>query len=417
MNTQTVGGANELTGEAHAGQPKVSIILMVGLFIAALMGNFTLGRLGALQFGELDLRVPGLGLLVAAALVWRFAPRPGRYEHSWPASAQLMLALFGYLAVTCLWSPPDARIAKNVVDLLFLAVLLGVSVSVSAPNLVRARRIMLVCLYLVGLLYALAGFVLGGKDEQGRTIAFGGGPDVYVRVVLLGLIASVALCVIYRRKLFLLATPAFGVAAFLSGSRGGLVSAVVIAVVVIALRWRRISLRAALASLLLVTGSLLGGALTLSPETLAAGRQRFITDLFVQADFSGRPDLLNQGLSIAFSHPLFGGGLDSFYPLFGVSENLEYPHNLIVDVAASGGLVAVILLVAVGWAFVREGRPWSMMPPEQLAISVAALFLFMTSMTSGGLYDSRFLWLFATLAVNVTPTYQLESEHHVFERG
>jgi O-antigen ligase len=379
---------------------KVSAILVLALFVVTLLGRFTLDRVGVEQYGDLDLRVVAVGGLLLVTLLWRLLPGPCHYRHRWSPSAQLTLVLIGYLAVTVFWSPPGARITQSILDLVYLALLVALTVTISAPDPSRARRIIIISMLTAGVIYALAGLLIGQTDQQGRTIAFGGGPNVYVRVIVLGVIASIALTIIYQRKLFLLTIPALVAAGVLSGSRGGTLAALATGLATAVLRWRRLSWRSLLAAMVVSGAAVIGCTYLLEPREIWALQQRFISDIFVQDQFSGRPELFNEGLSIAFGHPLAGGGLDSFYAWFGRSEDLGYPHNLLVDVAATGGLIGLGLFVAVVVAFVRDGRPWRSMPADQMALIAAAFYVALASMFSGDIYDSRFVWIFVAMAMN-----------------
>jgi len=390
---------NLLADRIYPGR-KVSTLLVLGLFIVTLLGRFTLDRIGIEQYGNFDLRSGAVGGLLVVTILWRLLPGPCHYRQQWSPPVQLSLILIGYLAVTVFWSPPGARIVQSILDLVYLSLLVALAVTISAPDPSRARRIMIILMFIAGVVYALAGLLIGQTDQQGRTSAFGGGPNVYVRVIALGIIASIALTVIYRRKLFLLAIPGLAVAGVLSGSRGGTLAALATGVVIAFLRWRRLSWRPLVAAVVVVAAAIIGCAYLLQPKVIGALQQRFISDIFVHDQSSGRLELLNEGLSIALGHPVTGGGLDSFYAWFGHTEDLGYPHNLLVDVAATGGLIGLSLFIAVMVAIVRGGRPWWNMPADQITLVAAALYVAVASMFSGNFYDSRFVWIFIALAMN-----------------
>lgn len=377
----------------------VPVTVLLATFFTALMGRFTLDRIGVAWFGELDLRTVFCPALVVLVLLWRFRPDDPDYRHSWAPPVRWVLAIMGYLMLTAFWAPYGASVDERLADLGFLALLIVATVVVSGPDPAWARRVVLAATYITGLLYALAGLILGQTDAQGRTIAFGGGPNVYVRVLLVAVIAAVALSVIYRRKLFLLPVPVLGVAALLAGSRGGVAAAVTTAVFVVLCR-RRLSWRVGAAAVLAAGAGLVATTTLLDTTDVALIQKRFVSDLFQEHQFSGRPELLGQALKIFLANPLFGGGLDSFHVRFGYSENLGYPHNLVVDVAATGGLVGLGLLVAFSVSLVRHVRPWGQVRPDQLAMLMGMIFVAAASMFSGDFYDSRFLWMFAVLAVN-----------------
>ena len=375
----------------------VPVLLVLAVYTFALMGRFTLDRLGYEQLGALDLRLVLGPVLLVAVLAWRFRPDAPRRRSPWPPAMLVALALFGYLALTAFWAPFGARVGDRLVDILalaFLVVSMGVLVAADPE---RVRFIVLLALLGSAAVYAVPGLLLGETNVQGRTAAFGGGPNVYIRVVVLGIIAATALAVIRRRKLYLLPIPLLAVAAVSTGSRGGLLALIATGLLFVLLYRRRISARA-LGVAVLIAAAVLAVSVTLvDATTLAVLQERFITDLFVQDQLSGRPQLFAETFQLFLAHPWTGGGLDAFYPAFGFSEDLSYPHNLVLEVAATGGLPALALLVAfVGSTSVMWRERLS---PEQLALFLSAFFVAVASMFSGDLYDSRFLWIFAVLAV------------------
>ncbi|MGH4023388.1 MAG: O-antigen ligase family protein [Pseudonocardiaceae bacterium] len=194
--------------------------------------------------------------------------------------------------------------------------------------------------------------------------------------------------------------PLLGVTALLAGSRGGAVAAVITTVIFVVLHWRRLSWRVGAPAVACSSAGVVAAVSLFSTTDAALIQKRFVSDIFHEHQFSGRPELFGQALKIFVAHPLFGGGLDSFYTRFGYSEDLGYPHNLLVEVAATGGMVGLGLLVAFTVSLVRHVRPRGQVGPDQLAMLMGVIFVATAGMFSGDLYDSRFLWIFAVLAVN-----------------
>jgi O-antigen ligase len=398
MSLQQVGPAPFLAPPCRAGRA-VPVSLVLATYVVALMGRFTLDRIGITEFGELDLRTIVCPALAVAALLWRFRPDYPDYRHPWAPSLLWMLAVIGYLWLTVFWAPYAARTDERVVDLVWMALLIVVMVMVSGPDPARARRVVLAATFASGMLYAFSGLILRQTDEQGRTIAFGGGPNVYVRVVLLGALAAIALAVVYRRKIFLVPVPLLATAALLASSRGGVLSAGVTAAAFVVLCWRRLSVRAIVATVLMVIAGLAASLTLLDAKNLEMIQQRFVAAP-QQDQFSGRPELFDQGLVLFRDNPVVGGGLDSFYVRFGFNSDLGYPHNLVVDVAATGGVIGLALLAGFVVALIRDVQPWRSLPGDAMAMIMAIVFITTASMFSGDFYDSRFLWIFAALAVN-----------------
>lgn len=403
------GGMSATSGAAGTWRSarRVPVSLVLATFVVAMMGRFTLDRLGLDRYAALDLRLIVAPVLIVVALLWRFRPDALPQRHPWVPPIQWATCLFAYLALTAFWAPHLSQVGERLIDLAVLATLVIVIVSVSAPDPRKAGRVVLLAVFASGLLYAAAGLLIGDTDAQGRTVAFGGGPNVYVRVVLLGILAAVALTVVYRRVVFLLPIPVLAGAALLAGSRGGLLAALATAVVFVVFFFRRLTWRSLAGTLVIIAAGVVAVP-TLMPEASAAVlEERFaVGQLVAQDEYSGRPDLFAQALHIFYSQPLIGGGLDSFYAHFGISQDLGYPHNLILEVAATGGLIGLALLagftVSVLWSAHSQAR----LSPEQIALLMAAVFIGAASMTSGDFYDTRFLWVFAVLALN-------RSVHHV----
>lgn len=389
-----------LTAAPTVRPSRVSVLLVLALHVFALMGRFTLDRMGfGEEYADVDLRLLVAPLLVVAVLAWWLRPGTPRLVHAWPPPALWALALFGYLAATAFWAPYGARVEDRLVDLGALALLVVLTVVVSAPDPARARRIMLALLLVTAVVYAVPGLFLGETNVQGRSAAFGGGPNVYIRVIVLGILAAVALAVVYRRRLFLVPIPLLGVAAVLAGSRGGIIALGATAAVFVVLCRRRIPGRVLLGAVAGVLALALAAVLVADPATTTMLQERFVNDLFVEDQFSGRPELFDQTLQIFLAHPGWGGGLDSFFTSFGFTEDLGYPHNMVLEIAATGGLLGLALLVGFVLATARTWTDGGG-PPDRVALLMCAVFVLVASMSSGDLYDTRYLWIFVALAAN-----------------
>ncbi|WP_165823201.1 O-antigen ligase family protein [Micromonospora globispora] len=380
----------------------MSVPLLTVLFVVALGGRFSLDRVGLPTYGVPDLRVPGCILLVLGTLAW-YARRWTRgLRRSWPPPMVLLFtALIGVQLVSALWAPPGARLGKAGWDLAVLLVLVLAAMALSADDPARAARVLLALMLAAALVYTL-GAILTGPQAQGRYSAFGGGPNVFVRVVCLGIIAAVTLGAARRGWLLLMPVPLLAAAALLSGSRGGLVALVGAAVAFLVLFAPRIRL-----GYLIAVGAVgtLGtwavwtlltrvAAATTAVATTMAGNRYSISGV-QQGGFSDRRMLFSWAGRLFLDHPLSGAGLDGFYATFDVS----YPHNYLLALAAESGIVAVGLALAAALACWRGGRPWAAASREQIGCAVAAVYVAIASSFSGDYYDTRFLWIFAVVAV------------------
>jgi O-antigen ligase len=393
----------------------VPSVLVLGLFVVALMGQFTLDRIGVERFGDLDPRLVAFPVLTAAVLLWRFQPDHRDYRHSWPQATSWAIVLIGYLALTAFWALPDARVADSLADLAYLGVLVALAAVVSAPDPARARRLVLVLMFLAALAYAAAGLVIGDTTVQGRTTAFAGGPNVYARVVLLGVVAAAALTVLYRRRWFLLGVPFLAAAALLPASRGAVLAGLLTLLLFGVLTWRRWTARGAGVAVLLVAGTVLVASTLVPAAAATVARTRFIQQLLEERQLSGRPELFAESWAIFLDRPLIGAGLDGFHVLYGDSVDLGYPHNLVLELAVTGGVLAVLLLALFVAALVRDTQLLRPLTTDQLAMLISAGFVGAASLFSGGIYDTRFFWVFVTLAVNY-PAVREASQSTVLAR-
>jgi O-antigen ligase len=373
------------------------------MLVVALGGRFTLDRLGLRSLAWVDLRL--VGLAVALALVALQMRRPDedktaatpRGAEGWLVAA---LLFFGFQIASGLWAPPGARVAAFCVDIIAMAALtVGFYFLARQAPVLTARRVLWFFL-VTGILFALASLA-AGPGVQGRYAAFGGGPNVFVRIQVFGLIAVVALVASGVRPRLLWSVPLFVVAAVLSGSRGGLLAGLVVGVAVVMRGgWR--TRRFALAGILLAgTGTLV--AYFALPPAHDLIKDRFLNQTAGQGYLSERPQIFSGALSLFRHQPITGAGLDGFHALIGAAAGIEYPHNYLLAVAAEGGMVGLVLLGLTGllWTIrVRSSRPWG---PEITAMVVGAAYIAVASMFSGDYYDARLAWICAAVAAAATP--------------
>ncbi|MFL6114027.1 MAG: O-antigen ligase domain-containing protein, partial [Catenulispora sp.] len=193
------------------------------LFLIAIGGRYTLDRAGFTALGWVDLRVVGL-LVALIVLVVDIARRPrlhvgGRHE-GWLIAVSLF---FLYQLGSGLWSVPGARVGEKTLDIILMAALTIAFYLYALGDPERVVRTTFLLFYIGAIVFAL-GALIGGPGEQGRYSAFGGGPNVFVRIQILGIISAIALYAYHRKLLVFAAVPLFLLAAILSGSRAGLLA-------------------------------------------------------------------------------------------------------------------------------------------------------------------------------------------------
>lgn len=392
-----------------ADQPRPTIVLVGLAFVTTLAGHFTLDRLG--------LTIPVLNdsrVLLFSAVLMSFvlettaaARRPGSRVTGLGAapgtrrSLHPVLVLFGYQMLSASWAPPGAVINDVLTDLVAEAVLVCVYAALAEWDSDRVVRITLTCLYGAAWLYFLYAASGRGHTASGRWAAFGGGPNVFVRVMILGMLAAVYLyCRGGDRLIWLVGVPPFLVGALGSGSRGGLIALGITFGVALPRMWRILPTRRFVRPLLLfalmcaVLWSIVGATV------IALSQNRLAVATLQEHYTSGRDVLYEKGIEVFVAHPVLGVGVHGFSVSADIGTAGIYVHNLPLAVAAEGGVVGVILLIA---AFIALRREYARVPYRQRSLEArtaasCGLVIGCAGLFSGDYYDSRLMWIFFLLA-------------------
>jgi O-antigen ligase len=375
------------------------------LFLTALLGRYSLDRFGLDQ--SVELRGVALSMLVILTLLWRATVSDRSYQHTWGSTGQLGLVFLGYQVSSALWAPPEARTAQLLVDIVAIAALFMVSLAITGPDRDRSARVLLYLMLGAGCAYAVLGLVLGQTTAQGRLSVLGGGPNVFVRVVILGVLAAFALAAIRRKPAILAVLPPLATAALLSGSRGGLLAGLLTMLAFAWLYRRRIRASRVLTTAVLAGTLSIAGLALLGDGAVGFLRDRYLPGNLAEANLSYRPELVEQAWTLFRERPLFGAGLDAFYGEYGYSGSWEYAHNFVASVGAEGGLVGLALLAVLLYGIARALGPITELSPERTACLLAAMYIFFASLFSGDYYDTRLAWIFIAVAANPQPTTRL----------
>lgn len=398
--------------------PRVFLAPGLVLILVAIGGRYTLDRAGFTDLAWVDLRVIGLaaGLVVLTVDVAR-RPRPAgdHRREGWLVAAALF---FVFQIASGLWAPAAARVGPQTLDLVLMAALIIAFYLYAVGDPETVVRTTFLLFYLAALIFALAALFINGPGEQGRYSAFGGGPNVFVRIEILGVISAIALALFTRRLLPLLAVPLFLLAAVLSGSRAGLLAGVVVGAAALLKFRHRLHAGPVVAAVGLLTFA--GGVIWAfaPPAFTDLFQERFVEQTVQERYLSDRTDIWAAAWRLAVEHPIAGTGLDGFYGLIGVNQQVEYPHNYLLGVAAEGGVAGVGLLAAaiVLWSSTVRGGGAH---PQLTGLAVAAaVFVALSSLFSGDYYDARLAWLFAAMAAAaaVTPAGPRTGEPHISQR-
>ncbi|WP_328477832.1 O-antigen ligase family protein [Actinoplanes sp. NBC_00393] len=368
------------------------------LVLVTIGGRYTLDRAGLVDLAWVDLRVIGLAialvlLILDAARRPRTLTGPGR--EGWLVAAVLF---FLYQIASGLWAPPASRVGPQTVDLILLGVLVLAFYAYAVGDPERVIHTVFLLLFIAAVIFALAALLINGPGEQGRYSAFGGGPNVFVRIQILGVISAVALFMIYGRLWPLLVTPLFLLAAVLSGSRAGLLAGGVVGFAALLKLRHRLRTGPVVAAGVVLLGVCAALWAFAPPAFTDLFQERFVEQTVQEQYLSDRTSIWAAAWNQFLDHPITGAGLDGFFGEIGVNQMVEYPHNYVLGVAAEGGLIGLGLLGAsiVLWTRIVYGGGQR---PQLTGLAVsAAVFVALSSLFSGDYYDSRLAWIFAALA-------------------
>ena len=367
-------------------------------FIMVLSGQFALDRV--------DYSLERLGVL-GQARVWLFLPlalwvvfscaRGARFPSFRRSSGKFFWAVFAlhvYLAISALWTPRVLEASEMISNASEVCgVLLLAATVLMVPAIFRGdtRRKVVFFLGLVlgaSIVYAIGG-LFGEWREEDRVAAFGGGPNVFVRIVGMGVLVAIYFWLRTKRVVWLVPIPLLMGSAILSGSRGGILALGIGISFLLVLSWRGIGVtlrrRAVAACALLILLSLSFFRQTVFPYW----QQRFVENSFEDRNDSDRLLLFTEAVNLIQENPVNGVGLDGFRRL---SVLGEYSHNLFLQVTSEAGLIGLGLLLT---SLIAASKAWSWTSTleEKTLLGLGALFFF-AQMFSGSYYDARYMWIF-----------------------
>jgi O-antigen ligase len=383
-----------MTGEPTA-RPGLIVLFA---FLVTLAGRFTLSRAGVDIPVANDVRVPLFLILVLSLALesHHVGPRPAAGGHA----VLGILALLAYQGLSILWVPPGTVTGPVLGDLCAVFGLLIVYYNLAAWDRDRVTATTLKLFHAAAWVYFAAAAAGFGREVNGRWAALGGGPNVFVRLMILGMITSFYLYLREdERLIWLVPIPVFLFGAIASGSRGGLVSlGVTIAIALLAIRPRLDFGRLAKPfGLIVVVGIVL--VITAGPTIADYVQARFIQGTLEQQNASSRDVLFGMAVRIFLQHPLLGTGLNGFTVVSGFGLEL-YTHNLPLSIAAEGGTIGLALLL-VAWLGLWHGYATVPLRDRSLEARFAAycgIFIGCTNLFSGDYYDARTMWIMLLLA-------------------
>lgn len=314
-----------------------------------------------------------------------------------PGWALSVVVLHVYLACSVLWAPDPLAAWRHVADLILLILLLAAALWVFS-NAPAADFELLLRLFFWTSLVLLVGAVPSYVADLGELSSIATGAIGLSRTAATGALVAIYFWVKTGKARWLMAFVPLALGVLFSGSRNAAL-ALAIATLVFLLAARKQLPPRRLRFGLLFLAAIVGAGLILIPA-LVDGLVRFWASLaVVGADtirletlyVADRDILFREAWRLFGEAPTFGVGLSGYTQLTGEL----YPHNVVLNIAAEGGVVGLGLLVL---PLVLLGMCWR--SPKHLdhfvAFSIGTLYL-VASMFAGSYYDARLAWVFFAL--------------------
>lgn len=375
-------------------------------YVCILSGNFALPLLGA----KLEIRFFLLVLSLLFWVLWRSTSARLNVEYRPSGYVWILWGGLSFMILSALLGPDPFGALDQILG--FITAGFSVSVIVNVLNTYpRMIGRVFPVLLVVGYLYAVAAIV-SGPGLQGRYSAFGGGPNVFGRIVGFALIALIVYVTLRRKYWLLLTLPLPVMALVLSGSRGAMLSAAIAAAAVGILLLRSYKFPQLIMMFVMLASMLMLMVEFAPPSVTNIFEQRIVEQTLGQGYDSGRSELYDVAWRMFEENPIFGVGVGGYFALFGstTASGFEYAHNIVLQILAETGLIGFALvllplLVIVGRSLFR--RPQTV---ESAGIFGLTLVIIVSSMFSGGYYDFRYAWLFTGI---LCVCQRMESKKHL----
>ena len=375
-------------------------LVVVVAFVVTLAGRFTLDRIGVQVPLLADVRVPLFSLLLMSFAL-ELSHAGHRSAGTGTRSLLAVLLLLAYQILSATWAPANAVTGPAVGDLVAVAILVFVYVTLAEWDRDLVVTVTLGCFQATAWIYFLAGAAGLGRAPNGRWAALGGGPNVFVRIMVLGALSSVYF---YgrsgRRIVWLTGIPAFLTGALASGSRGGIAALFITALLALPSMMPGLRSRGGFKPVATVVVLIAVTWLVAGDSIGAFIQERFVAATFQQGYASDRNILFKMALDLFLQRPFLGTGVNGFYAVTNLGFGERYVHNLPLAVAAEGGIIGLFLLVNAFYQLRHEFArvPAGQRSPESRAAAYCGIFVGSACLFSGDYYDARLMWIMLVLA-------------------
>jgi O-antigen ligase len=372
--------------------------LLGAIFVALLSGTFTFSRIRA-DLGAIEIRVILFALILVAFIAWD-ASTVSKIKRKKSGIAPLgwFLAWTLWMVISAAWAPAISLITEQIVGFGLMVGFTGMAYLISRKLEMEDFDVLWKLLVLTSVIF-LIGSVFSEGAPNGRSSAFGGGPNVFVRIMATGMFTAIYLFSRARKWPYLIIATLLLSGAVLSGSRGGLLALIAVAgLYVIFLGRSRSKLRLVMIILggLTIVWALLPLFL---PRAAALVETRYIDAGLIQGYTAGRDQIWADAFKLLTDNVIFGAGLNGYYGTYGVYSGFTYPHNLFLATGAEAGVIGVLLLSAfiLSATFYVLRRSTTVFAP--VFTWTLFVYILIASLFSGDYYDSRFAWFFLVVAV------------------
>lgn len=353
----------------------------------------------------LDLRILAASIMVVLTLFYGKIERSSQYRRF----AAIFILWFIYLLLNggvSLSMDRGGYVLEKSIDVLLVGILLAVTFLWSKNDYFRRVLWLALLLFLLPLfLGALAKIAATGLLAGERLAVFGGGPNVFARLMgVLGIMALYGVLYTHSWAYRALAGSVYLLCfalVILSGSRGGMISFAFGCLIMAYLARRKSGITKILfiASLMIMSGAIVVFTTELGTSAAEIFGVRFVDLTVRNLHFSERDVLYQVAFENWLQHPMFGSGLGTFFLQEHVigEQAAAYPHNIFLELLTETGLVGMIgLVIVLAFMFLRLASTTSAGDPRPNALF--ALF-FMAAQFSGDFYDNRGVVLFGAMSL------------------
>jgi O-antigen ligase len=354
-----------------------------------------------------------------------------------------MIVFFGLFLVALLLKRPKAIVPKTWIFSLSLLMFLILSFSflqsdfptyaletIVLPNALIFSGILLFTVYSIKskedientLLYLFLlsfGLMLLGavsiivSQNVRRLAVLGGGPNVYYRFMLQGAVIASYFAIVKKWRVISIGLMLVMIVfAFLTGSKGAMVTLIITGVAMVGayilvimkeFSWKRLGMIVAIVLAVILVSTIV---LDLFSDVKTINRMLSVLDierLLKQNTFNTRLSFIKTGIDMLMLRPVFGYGAGGFYHYsLNLGEIISYPHNIIVELFSEHGFVGgltfmTLLMVFVAMVLKNLTHSKKTFGIMSLMVTLFGLFVmyFAAAQFSGNLVDSRAVfWLF-----------------------